>query len=141
MPGRNHLFTWWSPITECNRAGEGLYRGMSHLPDDAPAGSAPVFLDVYWRPGCGYCGLLFRSLERAGIAVRRHNIWEDDEARQFVRAHNRGNETVPTVDLGGTIRTNPSPDALVEEIRASFPAMVGEAEPRTGWRARRRDRH
>lgn len=104
-------------------------------PGAAGDGEAPA-VDVYWRPGCGYCGRLFRVLERAGVPARRINIWEDDDARRFVRDHNRGNETVPTVDFGGRVRTNPHPDDLIEEIRAAHPAMPA-APARSGWWSRR----
>ncbi|MCU4186845.1 hypothetical protein K6U06_20940 [Acidiferrimicrobium sp. IK] len=103
--------------------------------DGSGDGETPA-VDVYWRPGCGYCGRLFRALERAGVPARRINIWEDDDARRFVRDHNRGNETVPTVDFGGRVRTNPHPDDLIEEIRAAHPAMPA-APARSGWWNRR----
>ncbi len=101
----------------------------SKLPEGA---GSPDALDVYWRPGCGYCGRLFRTLERAGVVVRRFNIWEDDDALGFVRAHNRGNETVPTVALAGHVVTNPTPDALVEEIRAEHPELLGAPPAKVG---------
>lgn len=120
----------------------GAARGLClSMPDVAtPGDPGPADgLEVYWRPGCGFCTRLFRHLERAGVSVRLHNIWEDDEARRFVRRHNRGNETVPTVSLGGQVRTNPSPDALIEEIRASHPHLIGEeAAPAGLWGRRRR---
>jgi glutaredoxin-like protein len=64
-------------------------------------------VDVYWRPGCGFCSALFRSLRRAGLPFREVDIWEDPDAAAFVRAHARGNETVPTVDVAGTVLVNP----------------------------------
>ncbi len=35
------------------------------------------------------------------------NIWEDPDAADFVRRHANGNETVPTVDIAGTVLVNP----------------------------------
>lgn len=70
-------------------------------------------LDVYWRPGCGFCVRLFDHLDRAGVVPRLHNIWEDAAARAFVASHNGGNETVPTVALGRKVMTNPRPEDLV----------------------------
>ena len=78
--------------------------------------SAPV--TVYWRPGCYFCGRLLRGLKRAGVAVELRNIWVDDEARAFVRRHNRGNETVPTVVVGATVWTNPDVRTVTEAVRA-----------------------
>jgi glutaredoxin len=81
-------------------------------------------VDVYWRPGCPFCNRLFRSFEQAGVATTLHNIWEDDEARNFVQAHNRGNETVPTVALGDVVVTNPDPDAFIDALRLRHPRLL-----------------
>jgi len=98
---------------------------MATGPDDAEVST----LEVYWRPGCGYCDRLFRALRAAGVAVTTYNIWEDAEARQFVRAHNRGNETVPTVTLAGVTMTNPNPKDLLAELRADHPHLIGDPAP------------
>jgi mycoredoxin len=73
-------------------------------------------VEVYWRPGCGYCDRLLRVLKAENIPLELHNIWEDSAAREFVQAHNNGNETVPTVVFGNTVQTNPDPRALVMEL-------------------------
>ena len=62
---------------------------------------------VYWRPGCGYCASLRRDLQRRGLDATWVNIWEDEEARAFVRSVARGNETVPTVVVGDVTLVNP----------------------------------
>ncbi|MFN6120003.1 MAG: glutaredoxin domain-containing protein [Actinomycetes bacterium] len=70
----------------------------------SPAPAAPVptpDVTVYWRPGCPFCTSLFRQLERAEVEHTRVNIWEDPEAAAVVRSIARGNETVPTVVVGG----------------------------------------
>jgi mycoredoxin len=54
-------------------------------------------IEVFWRPGCPFCMKLRATLALRNVKVRWINIWEDDEARQFVREANGGNETVPTV--------------------------------------------
>jgi hypothetical protein len=64
-------------------------------------------------------------LRDAEVVVRLHNIWEDDGARDFVRRHNRGNETVPTVAVGAEVVTNPSPRPFLEQLRADHPGLVG----------------
>ena len=107
------------------RPGAGVGPTMS----SASPSANPDAVDVYWRPGCGYCNRLLRHFDRAGVAVRLHNIWEDDSARLFVREHNEGNETVPTVRVGDLVVTNPSPRPFVEQLRAEHPALVGGAEP------------
>ena len=113
------------------RSGRGVGPTMSSPPPAAsPDPANPAAVDVYWRPGCGYCSRLLRHFDRAGVAVRLHNIWEDDSARMFVRDHNEGNETVPTVQVGDLVVTNPSPRPFVEQLRAEHPELVGgEAEP------------
>ncbi len=75
-------------------------------------------LTVYWRPGCFFCGRLLRGLERAGVTAELRNIWADDAARDFVRRHNRGNETVPTVALGAMVWTNPDAQTVTRALRA-----------------------
>jgi mycoredoxin len=57
---------------------------------------------VLWRPGCPYCAMLLRGLERTGLAFARVDIWEDPEAAAWVRSVADGNETVPTVRIVGT---------------------------------------
>lgn len=63
---------------------------------------------LYWRPGCGFCHLLRRELDRAGIVRTEVNIWEDPEAAALVRTVAWGNETVPTVVVGDRAMVNPS---------------------------------
>jgi glutaredoxin-like protein len=74
-------------------------------------------LEIYWRPGCPYCDRLLRVLITEGVEFQLHNIWEDDGAREFVRSHNNGNETVPTVVYGDQILVNPKPKELMEELQ------------------------
>jgi len=66
-----------------------------------------VVAEVFWRPGCRYCSALRRELSRQGVPTSWHNIWADEQARQFVRSVNRGSETVPTVRVGSRTLTNP----------------------------------
>jgi glutaredoxin-like protein len=73
-------------------------------------------ITVYWRPGCPFCGSLFRQLEREGIEHDRVNIWDDPDAAATVRSFARGNETVPTVVIGEIGLVNPS----VREIQAAL---------------------
>ena len=66
----------------------------------------------YWRPGCGFCARLHHALDRLGIVVRHHNIWEDADAAATVRSIARGTETVPTVVVG--------PVGVIQKDRASL---------------------
>jgi glutaredoxin len=51
-------------------------------------------------------------LEEHHVPYTEINIDDDEAAAQRVEQWNRGNRTVPTLDIGGTILTNPSPAQL-----------------------------
>ncbi len=82
-------------------SGRGV--GRTGEPEDGP----PT-LEVFWRPGCPYCSVLRRQLERRQVPATWRNIWDDPAARETVRTANSGNETVPTVQIGSQTLTNPS---------------------------------
>lgn len=83
--------------------------------DDArPATAAPI---VLWRPGCGFCRLLFDGLERHDVAHTRINIWEDQRARAELNDR-IGSETVPTVLIGDAVLVNPSVLDVIERLGA-----------------------
>ena len=83
-------------------------------------------VDVYWRPGCPFCTALFRSLRQAGLPMRERNIWDDPEAAAFVRANAGGNETVPTVDVAGTVIVNPPAKVVLAlAAKAGIQAAAG----------------
>ena len=71
---------------------------------------------VYWRPMCGYCESLKRSLERRGVAYDAVDIWEHRDQAEVVKAANGGDELVPTVRVGETFMSNPSLDELLEAL-------------------------
>ena len=52
---------------------------------------------VYWRPGCQFCERLATGLGDDLARVAWSNIWQDDNAREYVESLNDGNATVPTV--------------------------------------------
>jgi len=51
-------------------------------------------------------------LDEHNIAYTEIDIDEDEDAALRVEQWNRGNRMVPTIDIGGTILTNPSPAQL-----------------------------
>lgn len=67
---------------------------------------------VYSRPGCPYCYLLRLGLRRRGLAFTEVNIRNDPDAAAAVRAVADGNETVPTVHVGGQWLVNPSAETV-----------------------------
>ncbi|WP_300018413.1 glutaredoxin domain-containing protein [Pseudonocardia sp.] len=70
------------------------------------AGNAEVV--VYWRPGCPFCMKLRAGLRLSRLTFSEIDIWKDPEAAAFVRSVADGNETVPTVTVGGRAMVNPS---------------------------------
>lgn len=92
----------------------------------APAGSGPTAeITVYWRPGCPYCSMLKRSLGRAGVATTEVNIWDDPAAAAIVRGAANGNETVPTVEVGGRFLVNPSAKQVMAAAGIAPPPRRG----------------
>jgi glutaredoxin-like protein len=81
-------------------------------------------IDVYWRPGCGFCSMLSRKLDKLGIERVEHDIWADPEAAAVVRDHANGNETVPTVVVGDTAFVNPSAGQLVAHLVEHHPELL-----------------
>jgi glutaredoxin len=81
-------------------------------------------IDLYWRPGCGFCTSLRRQLDRLGITRSEHNIWEEPDRAAVVRSHARGNETVPTVVVDGVALVNPSPLEVVSHLAEHAPSLL-----------------
>lgn len=81
-------------------------------------------LDVYWRPGCGYCSSMRTVLAEAGVTARWHNIWSEPDAAAYVRSVAGGNETVPTVRFADRVLVAPPPRQLVAELAEADPASV-----------------
>lgn len=93
-----------------------------------------VAIVVYRRAGCGFCASLRRQIRRAGVVTVERDIWADRDAAAFVRRHAGGNETVPTVDVAGTVLVNPTARQVMMAARA---AGIVVAEPPKRWWQRR----
>jgi mycoredoxin len=75
---------------------------------DATDRTDPTGLVVYSTTWCGYCHVLKRQLNEAGIRFTEVNIEENPGAAEFIMSVNGGNQTVPTVLFGdGSTLTNP----------------------------------
>ncbi len=85
-------------------------------------------VDYYWRPGCGFCMMLERSLDKAGIPLAKHNIWDDPGHAATVRELANGNETVPTVVIEDVAMVNPSADQVMSVLSERAPHLLPE-----GW--------
>jgi glutaredoxin len=76
---------------------------------------------VHWRPGCTYCLRLRLRLGRDARRLYWVDIWRDPAGAAEVRAANDGNETVPTVIVGGRAYTNPDPAWVRGQLVRSAP--------------------
>ncbi len=72
---------------------------------------------IYWRPGCVFCLRLRWTLRAHRLRAEWVNIWRDHDAAGYVRSVADGNETVPTVVIGGRAMVNPRPHAVVAALR------------------------
>lgn len=118
----------------------GKLRAARAVDHGVTADATPDALDVYWRPGCPFCSSLKRSLRRRKVPMRLHNIWQDPEAAAIVRAAAQGNETVPTVAIGGEVLVNPTPqavEALIGRIAPDLLVSQSSGAPRTRFWSRR----
>ena len=88
------------------------------------AASAAARIDLYWRPGCGFCSMLQRKLDKFGIERVEHNIWDDPDDAATVRQHANGNETVPTVVIAGQGFVNPSAGELIAYLGVHHPDLL-----------------
>jgi mycoredoxin len=81
-------------------------------------------IDLYWRPGCGFCSSLRRQLDKLGIERVEHNIWDEPAKTDVVRQYANGSETVPTVVVGGVGMVNPSALALAAHLAENAPYLL-----------------
>lgn len=86
--------------------------------------ATPDAVRYYWRPGCMFCSMLRRGLDRAGIETADHNIWDDPEAASIVRGYANGNETVPTVVVGDVGMVNPSVQEVADLLATHAPHLL-----------------
>ena len=88
----------------------------------------------YWRPGCGFCSMLRRGLDKAGIETVDHNIWDDPDDAAVVRQFANGNETVPTVVVGDVGMVNPSARQVGDHLASHAPHLLpdGYEAPKPG---------
>ena len=80
----------------------------------------------YWRPGCAFCAMLRRGLDKAGIETVDHNIWDDPADAATVRFYANGNETVPTVVVGDVGLVNPSAKQVAKHLEQFAPQLLPE---------------
>ncbi|MEU3527927.1 glutaredoxin domain-containing protein [Streptomyces sp. NPDC038707] len=94
------LAGWCSPLMFPRSVGAEEARDLGAV-DGRPV--------VYWRAGCTYCLRLRLRLGRDARRLHWVDIWRDPAGAAAVRAVNDGDETVPTVVVGGRPYVNPDP--------------------------------
>jgi glutaredoxin len=67
---------------------------------------------LYSAPWCVYCRIVKRFLNEEQTPYIEINIDQDEEAGKRVEQWNNGDRIIPTLDIDGTILTNPSPTQL-----------------------------
>jgi mycoredoxin len=78
----------------------------------ARGGYMAATVTLYSAPWCGYCRIAKRFLDEQHVSYTEINIDEDEAAAQRVEQWNNGSRTIPTLDIDGTILTNPTPAQL-----------------------------
>ncbi len=95
-------------------ASSPLLKRTSVSHDEALAASNGVV--IYHRPGCTFCIRMKALLGPLGAKATWVDIWDDDDAAEYVRSVNNGNETVPTVVISGKAHTNPAPSFVKDAL-------------------------
>lgn len=96
------------------------------MSNESPSSKTIDAVEFYWRPGCPFCSMLERDLVRADIPLDRRNIWDDPEAAAFVRSVANGNETVPTVVVGGQAMVNPPAKQVAGVLAEVAPHLLAD---------------
>ncbi|MBA0124453.1 NrdH-redoxin [Haloechinothrix sp. YIM 98757] len=104
-------------------------------PDGSAAEPDRTAVEFYTRPGCPFSALLRKQLARKRVPLREIDIWDDRDAAATVRAVAGGNETVPTVFVGGHAMVNPGSREVLEAVRTYAPGILPE-QPRQEHRSR-----
>lgn len=67
---------------------------------------------------------LERQFQKHGIAITKHNIWEEASNAAHVRDVTGGDEIVPTVTIGARSMVNPRIDDVVEMLQDDAPHLL-----------------
>ncbi len=61
----------------------------------------PVAIEIYTRPGCGYCGAAKSLLERKKASYKEFDVAVDSSWRQEMAQRSHGGSTFPQIFIGG----------------------------------------
>ncbi len=102
---------------------------------------APATLDTtrtsritfYGTAWCGDCHRSRRLLDRLDVPYRYVDVAADRDGAEWVRAHSRGHESVPTIELGtgGPILVEPSDRELQAALSEAGYLVIGQGETAT----------
>ncbi|MGB3411146.1 MAG: glutaredoxin domain-containing protein [Microthrixaceae bacterium] len=96
---------------------------------DSTALESTESIVVFWRTGCGFCSRLINKLNKLNLPMTMVNIWEDPSAAAVVRSVANGNETVPTVVVGGrsgAALVNPSKSEVLAAVATHAPHLLAK---------------
>ncbi len=94
------------------------------MSNESPTNDSIDAVEFYWRPGCPFCAMLERDLNAASIPLAKRNIWDDPSAAEFVRSVADGNETVPTIFVGGKAMVNPPIGQVTKLLSEIAPHLI-----------------
>jgi len=78
----------------------------------------PAEVVVYGTDWCGDTKRTRTVLSALGVAYRYVNVDDDPEAERRIAGWNSGRAELPTLDYGGLVSVNPSPDMLKKQLVA-----------------------
>ena len=115
----------------------GADRWREHDRPDRAHRHRPARIDLYWRPGCGFCAGLQRGLDTLGVERVEHNIWDDPADAAVVRrtptATRRSPPWSSTASGSSTRRRRELLDLLAERAPHLLP-VGGDRTDGTGQR-------
>ena len=76
-------------------------------------------IKVYGADWCGMTSEAREHLDGLGVAYEYINIERDPSAAAWVKEQNGGKEIKPTIDIGGRVLSEPSPEELDEALVAA----------------------
>ena len=72
---------------------------------------------VYGADWCGPTRRVLRHLDNLGVEYEYIDVDQDPAASDWVKQQNNGKEKKPTLDIGGTVLTEPRADELELVLR------------------------
>ena len=90
---------------------------------------------VYGANWCGHTTMARRHLDELGVPYQYIDVDDNPEASQWVKDHNHGMEVKPTIDVDGTVMTNPSNSELDSALMQAGLLNQGSGDQQQGYAA------